>query len=83
MFAPAYMGQERRGRSPHHCVGSLHKHSGEQRVKSSRITHFRPTYAMANVGHPSRGKTYFIFENGSTHTHEWQLQKLRYLLQLA
>jgi hypothetical protein len=49
-FAPAYLGRKRRGRSPHQSFYVRFEVRYPSR-ESIRRNHFRPRYALANLGH--------------------------------
>ncbi len=64
MFAPAYMGRQGRGGAPSNALLYGQKDSGQgqgssmRRVKAFEKLRFRPMYAEANMGHPSRTKDF-------------------------
>jgi hypothetical protein len=62
MFAQAYMGGKRRGAAPSNAFAKLGKMAAAKIItpcacsESIRRIRFRPMYAGANMGHPSRTK---------------------------
>jgi hypothetical protein len=65
MFAESYMGRKRCFRmlfavAELFSLDQLRLRAGQRRSKGLRPHRFRPTYADANVGHPSRPQTFNV-----------------------